>query len=92
MVCYLYKKLVTVFIIFLDVQVVYEDSKSMLNSDNSANSEPTSQISFDNDTINYEEQLQKQKDLEACFGFKVSFSQIFEMFNHHLLKLFFLNL
>ena len=42
------------------------------NGDTSAISEPASQISFDNnDTINYEEQLQKQKDLEACFGFKV---------------------
>ena len=44
------------------------------NGDTSAISEPASQISFDNnDTINYEEQLQKQKDLEACFGFKVCF-------------------
>ncbi|OTF78529.1 hypothetical protein BLA29_010606 [Euroglyphus maynei] len=56
-----------------DVQVIYDDSKSMLtsgNSDISATSEPPSQISFENETINYEEQLQKQKDLEACFGFK----------------------
>ena len=56
------------------------------NGDTSAISEPASQISFDNnDTINYEEQLQKQKDLEACFGFKVClFFFAFIISNFHL--------
>ena len=71
----------------LEVQSFFEavtnedDKQAVLSvSENAGDSvitiQQAPQLSFDNnDTINLEEQLQKQKDLEACFGFKVKQSQ-----------------
>ena len=63
---------------FTDVQTLFdtvtEEKPNISNSgENIISIHQAPQIAFDNsETINLEEQLQKQKDLQACFGFKVS--------------------